>query len=72
MDMVAVSSSSIRRAGYDAAVQVLRIEFTNDRVYEYTSVPIAVYEALVSAPSIGAYFSRFVRPHYQARRIRTT
>ena len=41
--------------------QLLRPEFSRGAVYEYFSVPLTVYEALLAAPSKGRYFNQAIR-----------
>lgn len=56
-----VQSSSIASVGYDAANQVLEVEFKNGVVYQYFGVPAAVYEGLMQAESHGHYLDRYVK-----------
>jgi KTSC domain len=56
-----VSSSSIAAVGYDAATLTLEIEFHNGRIYQFHNVPPQMAEALRAAPSVGAYFNKYVR-----------
>lgn len=57
-----VSSTSIRSIGYDADHQILEIEFRNGGIYQYFDVPREEYEAVISAASIGKYYSKFIKP----------
>lgn len=59
-----VSSSNIEALGYDAETQILRIWFTTGTVYDYANVPQIEFEALKTAPSIGAYFNRNIKGAY--------
>jgi hypothetical protein len=63
-----VSSSSIAAFGYSAD-STLDVEFRRGVVYRYFAVPRDVYNALISAESIGAYFNRSVRPHFRFERL---
>ncbi len=70
MERRKVSSDKIRSAGYDAANQVLEIEFTDGRIVEYSRVPSEVQRRLMAAPSIVSYFREHIEEEYTAKRIR--
>jgi len=59
-----VKSSVIASVGYDARTRRLEVGFHNGRVYAYFEVPLSVYEALVTAESVGTFFNENVRPYY--------
>ena len=66
-----VSSSNLASVGYDAATQILEIEFHSGSVYQYSGVPAAIYKGLMAASSHGSYFSQFIRNGgYGDRRVR--
>lgn len=69
MQRQSVTSSSLRSVGYDAATETLEVEFTGGGVYEYRSVPEAVYQALLSAPSLGTYFHENIRDRYPYNKL---
>lgn len=64
-----VESSVIRSVGYERETAMLEVEFDSDRVYRYFAVPNTVYEGLMGAESVGAYFNRFVRDRYPEERV---
>lgn len=61
MKRQAVSSSNITSVGYDEENEILEIEFTRGGVYEYTEVPLNIYEELINASSIGVYFAANIK-----------
>jgi hypothetical protein len=72
MEMMAVSSSTIARVGYDAASQTLRIEFHSGSAYEYFDVPEQVFANLINPPegtSTGKYFSSDVKGQFRYSRL---
>ena len=74
MERKPVESSLIESIGYDAAAQVLEIEFKNAsksgvKVYRYSDVPISAYECLVSSPSIGKRFLSHIKDKFTATKI---
>lgn len=56
-----VTSSDLAEVGYDAKTQTLEVLFHRGGVYRYFAVPPAVYEELMSAPSIGRYFAWHIK-----------
>jgi len=56
-----VVSSNIKSIGYHAPTQTLDVEFAAGRVYRFTGVSQAAYDALIGAESIGSHFARQVR-----------
>lgn len=61
-------SSSIARFCYDAANQVLVIQFTHGRVYNYYDVPETVFKEMISASSKGRFFLENIREEYDYTR----
>ena len=59
-----VESSTLAGVAYDADRTILQLEFCDRTVYQYFGVPAAVYEALLLAPSKGAYFNRMIRGRF--------
>jgi len=71
MQRTPVSSSDLRSVGYDAATNVLEIEFHNSSIYVYMGVPSSHYQGLMSAPSKGSYFATHIKKGgYPYRKIR--
>lgn len=69
MRIIAVVSTTIATVAYDEAVELLQLEFRNRAVYHYFGVPVAVYDALMGAPSKGGYFNRVIRGAFRYRRF---
>lgn len=65
-----VESTVIRSVGYERDTATLEIEFNSDTVYRYFAVPHSIYEELVVAPSVGAFFNERVRDRYPEERVR--
>jgi hypothetical protein len=65
MNRQPVKSSSIRSIGYDAATQILEVEFHRRGTFQYIGVPEFVYRALMLAPSKGAFFNDRVSNRYK-------
>ncbi len=65
MQRFPVESSSIHSIGYDPATAILELEFHAGAVYQYFMVPPSTFEALRSAPSIGAFVNRHIRPRFR-------
>lgn len=65
MKLKPVTSSSINAIGYEPESKTLHVEFSSGRAYHYTGVEPEEHEALVNAPSIGAHFSKHIRPNFK-------
>ena len=61
----AVNSSVIQTLGYDAESRVLEVEFHTGRVYQYFDIPLAVYDDLMAADSLGEFYNRQIRNEYR-------
>jgi len=64
-----VTSSNIVSIGYDVDTRTLEVEFNSGAVYQYSNVPEDVYNELISASSIGAYFASGIKYVYYGKRI---
>ena len=64
-----VESSVIRSVGYEKETSTLEVEFHSDKVYRYFAVPHSVYDGLMTADSVGAYFNQRVRDRYPEQRV---
>jgi hypothetical protein len=64
-----IDSSSIVSIGYDVFNRILEVEFTSHIVFQYSDVPLDVYEGLLSSPSRGAFFNKMIREKYSTRRV---
>lgn len=60
---IPVESSQIKSVGYNEATHNLDIEFKSGGIYRYANVPREVHQALVTAPSIGSYFYKHIKPN---------
>jgi len=63
MTLIFVNSSAIRAVGYDG--YTLTVEVHNGRIYDHPGVPYSVYEGLMQASSIGAYYNQHIRGRYR-------
>jgi hypothetical protein len=66
-----VESSSLKSVGYDIVDGnlVLEVEFARGAVYHYYQVSYDVYEQLMSAESVGSYFSKNIQKKYQFKKV---
>jgi hypothetical protein len=65
--MKSVISSDIASIGYENGI--LHIRFNSGGLYEYSNVPISVYNGLMSAGSHGKYFHAYIRGKYGDHKI---
>lgn len=68
MDWIDGNSSNIARFKYDAASQILSVEFINGGVYNYFDVPEFVFEEMRSAGSRGQYLAQRIKSTYRYAR----
>ena len=61
MKRQSVTSSNLASVGYDAANEILEVEFKHGGVYQYFGVPENVYDELMNADSHGQYFDRNIK-----------
>lgn len=61
MNRQTVESSNLASIGYDAANEILEVEFNHGGVYQYQDVPENVYDGLMNADSHGQYFDRNIK-----------
>lgn len=69
VQMQPVRSSMISAIGYSIDRQILRVEFKNKAIYEYSDVPHETYLSLMSSGSAGKYFHANIKNSYQAFRV---
>lgn len=70
MERLSVSSSNLASIGYDPSTHTLEVEFNSGSVYQYSGVPLSVFNALMAADSHGKYFSANIRNSYPYKQIR--
>ncbi len=58
-------SSAITRAAHDEDSAALDIWYKGGDRYRYFDVPVAAFEALLSAPSAGEYVNGLIKPRYR-------
>ena len=65
-----VQSSALEQVSYDEVSQTLCATFRdNGRTYLYEEVPQEVYDGLLFADSLGAYFNSHIRDQFPHREI---
>jgi KTSC domain-containing protein len=63
--MVYVQSTALEQVTYDPEAHVLRATFRETgRTYAYRDVPQEVYDGLLFADSLGAYFNAHIRDQF--------
>ncbi|WP_256714139.1 KTSC domain-containing protein [Serratia fonticola] len=45
------------------------MEFLSGEIYQYSGVPLGVYQSLMHAPSKGGYFSSTIRNYFPNRHV---
>lgn len=63
--MPRVSSTAVERVDYTGATRTLDIWYAGGARYSYFDVPPELYEALLAAPSIGAFVNVEVKDRFR-------
>ena len=76
MDIVLfpVQSSQISAVGFgkekdEDTAGVMEVQFTSGKRWRYFGVPQLVYQEMVSASSVGAYFNRAIRSKFPGEQV---
>jgi hypothetical protein len=69
MERSPLASRTVLSAGYDAERQVLELEFSSGRVYQYDGVPPATYDWLLRTSSKGGFVTRMINGRYPYRDV---
>ena len=69
MKRVPVSSSNVLEVGYERETKTLEVQFKSNAVYQYAAVPLATYEALLLADSVGGYLAQHIKPHFACKKV---
>lgn len=68
--MKRVKSTNLAAIEYEPRDRVLLIRFGGGELYAYRTVPAAIYEALMKAPSKGEYFDQYIRDKYKTLKVK--
>jgi len=63
------NSSNVEQVGYDDQASDLYIVFKGGGLYRYAAVPLDVWQALQTAPSIGKYIHANIKGKYTSERL---
>lgn len=66
--LIPVQSTNIHAIGYQAESRCLWVAFAGGPLWRYEDVPPEKWEAFRTAPSIGGFFAREIRPHHAGMR----
>jgi hypothetical protein len=68
--MVYVQSTALEQLSYDAQAHVLKARFRDcGRTYAYHDVPQELYDGLLFAESLGAYFNAHIRDRFDCEEV---
>ncbi|MEY4966885.1 MAG: hypothetical protein RL274_2468 [Pseudomonadota bacterium] len=69
--MAYVQSTALEQASYDERAHTLRAMFRESgRIYVYRDVPQELYDGLIFADSLGAFFNRHIRDCFTFEEVR--
>ena len=63
-----VKSSNVKSVGYDEIKKIMEVEFMSGDIYQYLNVPVEVFVAVVTAPSIGSAIHKMLRNKYDFKK----
>lgn len=64
MEREPVDSTCLSSVGYDEILDDLEVEFRDGRVYTYHNVSGHQFSRMLSSPSPGWYFNKYIRDNY--------
>jgi len=70
MERKRVNASTIRSVGYDAAKQLLEIEFSGGSIVQYSGVSPEVHRRFMSSPSPGSFYEDQIDENFPSRKVR--
>ena len=70
MERRRVNASNIRSVGYDAAQQLLEIEFSGGGIVQYSGVSPEVHRQFLASPSPGSFYQDKIDENFPSKRIR--
>ena len=70
MERKRVNASNIRAIGYDAARQLLEVEFTSGPIVQYAGVSPEVHRRFINSPSPGSFFQDQIDENFPSKRVR--
>lgn len=67
--MPEVKSSNVRAVEYNDDARELTVSFKTGATYLYSEVPRSIYDAMLSAESVGGYFAAHVRGKFESIKL---
>lgn len=62
-------SKQIKKVMYDPEKNKLSVYFANKATYIYEGVSAELFGGLISAPSVGSYFAKYIRNHFTGQKL---
>jgi KTSC domain len=70
MERKPINAEKIKSVGYDERARILEVEFRDGSVKQYANVSREIHRKLMSASSIGSFFTDNIEEDFAAKRIR--
>ena len=64
-----VESSNVKAIGYETTTNTLVVEYLSGLKYEYSNVPVNVFDELLNSVSKGKYMNQTIKGQYEGRRV---
>ncbi len=78
MKLISVQSSNIAQIGFEEnttlslsskSINILRIVFMNESIFDYHGVEKVIFEAFIKAPSVGKFFHANIKNKYEFEKV---
>lgn len=69
MQMQIVTSSNISEVGHDDKANIMLVRFKNGKYYQFDNVDRSVYDALITATSVGKFFNKNIRNNFLCKEV---
>ena len=69
MKRILVQSVELLSIGYDAELHILEAELTDGSVYQFVSVAVEVYAALIQSPNTWDYFKENIMEKFWVQKL---
>lgn len=62
-------SSMIKTVWYNPELKRMRVQFNNDKIYEYKKIPKKYWKRLKISKSAGKFFNKYIKENYKGQLI---
>lgn len=70
MEWIKKTGSNVKQFAYSTDSKTLTVEFNNGSIYNYTNVPIDIFNQMKEAKSVGSVFAKEIKGKYYHTQIK--